>query len=158
MKCAANNVSDDEAITRWVSPPLNTRGSSTLYIIFHHMFTYYSPGTTVLIQSSPDGINWYDEQWSYSSSNHYDTRPEQIGLTINHVNSTGNTYIAFTVRGDLLMLHNWCIDEFYASNTPLWASPSTDLLPTDHAVNVSVTPYLSWVNHGHTESVYLQTL
>ncbi|MFZ4522977.1 MAG: PKD domain-containing protein [Bacteroidales bacterium] len=107
MKSTYQNISP--AITRLVTPPLNTTGASQLNLSFKHMLDAYGTGCTLRIQSSTDGTTWTNEAWSIASSAS-NVGPETITTTVlNNLNSP-NTLIAFTIEGNLYQYDYWYVD------------------------------------------------
>lgn len=98
------------ASTRLVTPPLNTIGQTQLNLSFRHMLDAYGTGATLKVQTSSDGINWADEAWSVATTA-ANIPAGIVNTTIaNNLNSS-DTYIAFTVTGNLYQYDNWYIDE-----------------------------------------------
>ncbi|MFZ4522976.1 MAG: PKD domain-containing protein [Bacteroidales bacterium] len=127
MKSTYQNISP--AITRLVTPPLNTTGASQLNLSFKHMLDAYGTGCTLRIQSSTDGTTWTNEAWSIASSAS-NVGPETITTTVlNNLNSP-NTMIAFTIEGNLYQYDYWYVD----------AVAITFNCGTTYPVSLSITP------------------
>jgi hypothetical protein len=101
--------------TRIITPAINTIGVPAIAMSFKHLFEDFSPGVTLKIQSSPDGINWTDEAWSLTSISSVSVGPETINTTITHNLNAATTYIAFVVDGNLYDFNNWYIDNLSLS-------------------------------------------
>lgn len=136
------------ASTRLVTPALNTIGQTQLNLSFRHMLDAYGTGVTLKIQSSTDGINWTDETWSIATT--AADIPASVVNTIiaNNLNSS-NTYIAFTVTGNLYQYDNWFIDEVLVTGTfipSLSVSPSNqDVSPVASTVVYTIETNTEWL-------------
>ncbi|HMM12292.1 MAG TPA: MBG domain-containing protein [Bacteroidales bacterium] len=101
-----NNI----GISRLISPALNTQGESQLTLRFRSRIDDYGPGATFKIQTSSDGINWTDEQWSFATQSNTTYPPEIITTTLlNNIGST--TYVAWVIDGNHFQFDYWDIDE-----------------------------------------------
>ena len=98
------------AVTRLVSPPLDTHGASALVVTFRSALGWFfvPPADAELaVQSSANGIDWIDEAaWNATSAPPASVRVRN--------NLGGTTWLAWTLRGDLEMVHYWAIDDVLA--------------------------------------------
>ncbi|MCX6303630.1 MAG: PKD domain-containing protein [Bacteroidetes bacterium] len=130
MKSTYQNISP--AITRLVTPPINTTGVSQLNLSFKHMLDAYGTGCTLRIQSSTNGTTWTNEAWSIASTA-ANVGPETVSTTVlSNLNST-NTLIAFTIEGNLFQYDYWYVD----------AVAITYTCGTTYPVSVSISPSAS---------------
>jgi hypothetical protein len=119
------------ASTRLVTPPINTTGQPLLNLSFRHMLDAYGTGATLKVQSSTDAINWTDEAWSVATTT-ANIPASIVNTTIaNNLNSS-NTYIAFTVTGNLYQYDHWYIDEVSVTGTFV---PMLTVTPSNQEVN-----------------------
>lgn len=124
------------ASSRVVLPAINTQGISQLSLRFRHHFKdasgWNGNGTATLkIQSSNNGTTWTDEAWSYTSGNgDIEAGWKTLSIT-NHLN-TPNTYIAFTISGDLYDFWYWAIDNIsvYEGPAALWTGVTSSAWET----------------------------
>ena len=139
----------------------NTTGISTLELSFNHFFDDISAGCTAGIQTSSDGINWTDENWSISSGGG-NVGPELVITTLSHNLNSPTTMVAFILSGNLNNYDYWYIDNVTIKAPGYWVGGSTSnpidwntpanwgdgLVPTA-STNVVVTPkmYLPVVNN-----------
>ncbi len=101
--------SANPAASRLVLPPINSLGSPTLNLSFRHMLDAYGTGCTIRVQSSSNGTTWTNEAWAVSPGS-TNIGPEVVNTTIvNNVNIP-NTYIAFTIEGNLYQYDYWYVD------------------------------------------------
>ena len=108
LKCSYLYITS--GTTRIITPAINTVGVTTIAMSFKHMFEDFSPGATLKIQSSQDGITWTDEAWSLASKSAVPVGPETINTIITHNLNAATTYIAFVVDGNLYQFNYWYID------------------------------------------------
>ncbi|MBK7174372.1 MAG: M6 family metalloprotease domain-containing protein [Bacteroidales bacterium] len=101
----------DQGVTRAILPALNTTGIAELEIQFRHTFDDWASGATLRIQSSSDGVNWINEDWSLNSKSNQTVGPQQITALITNNLNLSHTYIAFTVEGNLFKYDYWYIDD-----------------------------------------------
>ncbi|MHC1705933.1 MAG: kelch repeat-containing protein [Bacteroidales bacterium] len=140
-------------ITRMILPPLNTLAMSSLTLHFNHMFLDNQAGCYLKIQSSYDGLNWYDEPW-VQYSGYGNIGPEIVLAPITWL-TPGDLYISLTVEGDLTGFDSWYID-----NVELWADliypvcPGI-LSPVDQATGVLSNVTLTWDYTWDAEGYYL---
>lgn len=95
---------------RMILPPINTVGYGSVNLSFRHFFDDYGSGMKVLVESSVDGNNWSPIGWEVVSGSG-NSGPAQINLTLSSNTNSPNTYIAFTLTGDLYELDNWFVDD-----------------------------------------------
>ena len=103
-------------ITRLLTPPLNTGGSTELSLAFRNFLWDWAPGATVRIQSSSDGISWTDEAWSKPTTSNSGNQPGIIYTNITHNLNSSATLVAFTVEGNLDQYSYWFIDDVSIQN------------------------------------------
>lgn len=127
------------ASTRLVSPPINTSGQTLLNLSFRHMLDAYGTGATLKVQSSTDGINWNDEDWSVATTT-TNIPASIVNTTIANNLNSANTYIAFTVTGNLYQYDYWYIDNILVTGT---------FVPT-----LTVTPPNQEVSSAASSAVY----
>ncbi|MCX6269398.1 MAG: PKD domain-containing protein, partial [Bacteroidetes bacterium] len=114
MKSSYQNI--NPAITRLVTPPINTTGVSQLNLSFRHMLDAYSTGCTLRIQSSTNGTTWTNEAWSVASTSS-NVGPATVTTTVlNNLNSP-NTLVAFTIEGNLYQYDYWYVDAVAITST-----------------------------------------
>jgi hypothetical protein len=124
------------ATTRYISPPLNTIGYSSLDLSFKHLYDAYGTGVTMKIQSSSDKINWTDEAWSIAGGT------SNISGTVNTTisDNLGNiTYIAWVLDGNLYQYDNWYFDD--VSVTGIFSGPYA---------NFSASPLSTYIGENVT--------
>ncbi|MCX6270105.1 MAG: dockerin type I domain-containing protein [Bacteroidetes bacterium] len=129
-------------VSRLVTPPLLTGGFNVLMLNFRHFMSDYFFGTEFAIQSSTDGINWTDENWSAFSGSG-DLGPELVSTTIVH-NLGDTTFIAFTIRGDHFQFWNWYIDEVEIGELTTPPGCTTAVLPLNNEDSVPTNYELKW--------------
>ncbi|MGE0078766.1 MAG: PEGA domain-containing protein [Bacteroidales bacterium] len=95
---------------RMILPPINTVGYSSVNLSFRHFFDDYASGMKVLVESSVDGNSWSPIGWEVVSGSG-NSGPAQVSLTLSNNINSPNTYIAFTLTGDLYELDNWYVDD-----------------------------------------------
>ncbi|MCX6303631.1 MAG: PKD domain-containing protein [Bacteroidetes bacterium] len=130
MKSTYQNISP--AITRLVTPPINTTGVSQLNLSFKHMLDAYGTGCTLRIQSSTNGTTWTNEAWSIASTA-ANVGPETVSTTVLSNLNAPNTLIAFTIEGNLFQYDYWYVD----------AVAITYTCGTTYPVSVSIAPSAS---------------
>ncbi|BDX36698.1 hypothetical protein CYCD_00530 [Tenuifilaceae bacterium CYCD] len=95
---------------RMILPPINTVGFGSVNLSFRHFFDDYGSGMKVFVESSVDGNNWSPLGWEVVSGSG-NSGPAQINLTLSSNINSANTYIAFTLTGNLYELDNWFVDD-----------------------------------------------
>lgn len=108
-------------ISRLVSAPVNTVGVSELSLSFKTFYDDYGIGAVLKIQSSPDMLNWTDENWVYQSGSGNINAGTVVNTLVNH-NLGPTTYIAWVIDGDHYQFDNWFVD-----NVSIEALPSKQL-------------------------------
>ncbi len=103
--------------TRLISPPINTIGCAFISLSFKHMLDDWAEGATLKIQSSPNGTTWTDESWSLATAGNTNIGPETINLNISNNINLENTYLCFTITGNLTQFDNWYIDNVNITGT-----------------------------------------
>jgi hypothetical protein len=133
--------------TRMILQPLNTTSFSVLNVSFKHMVDGYSTGTTLKIQSSPDGITWTDEAWSLALTSENIPSTTVNTTILNNLHSPA-TFIAFTVEGNLLNYDYWYIDnlQITGSENFLSVTPPTQNMAAEagSTVNFTVNSSTNW--------------
>jgi hypothetical protein len=104
------------AITRLVTPPINTSGISQLNVSFRHFYDDFYPGVTMRLQSSPDGINWTNENFTIVSGSG-NVGPALVTIPVTN-NLGANTYIGWAAIGDLYQYDAWYIDNVNITGVP----------------------------------------
>lgn len=97
----------------------NTIGASSLGLSFTHFFDDYASGCTAKIQTSTDGINWTDEEWSISSGGG-NIGPAPVITTLTHNLNSPATMVAFVVTGNLYNYDFWHIDDVWITAPGYW--------------------------------------
>lgn len=119
MKSTYQNITS--GTTRLVTRAINTLGMNQLNLYFRHMLDAFGTGVTLRIQSSADGVNWTNEAWSVAASS-TNIPATLINTTVMSNLNSPNTYIAFTVTGNLYNYDYWYIDNVsitgVSANTP----------------------------------------
>lgn len=100
-----------QGVSRAILPAVNTMGAISLSFGFKHTFDDWKSGATLKIQTSTDGINWVDEDWSLNSKSNQTIGPVQVTTVLKHNLNSVATYIAFTVEGDLYSYDYWYVDD-----------------------------------------------
>ncbi|MCD4819692.1 MAG: S8 family serine peptidase [Candidatus Cloacimonetes bacterium] len=139
--------SNDPAISRLISPILNTNGLTTLDLSFKHYYDYWGSGITIKIQSSTDKINWSDESWI--QVNPIDNiGPETVTTSI--INNLGSaTYIAWVLDGNLYQFDYWYIDDVLVESVyPQFSLYPNSLNYGDVEVNSTYTLNFTLSNNG----------
>ncbi len=135
--------------SRMVLPPINAQFLSSLSINFNSYFEDIGPGANLKIQSSNDGITWYDEAWWFTSGGG-SAGPELISIPLT-VFSGSTDYIAFVVDGDLSAFSGWFIDQVEIWGTVNYLACPTLLQPGNAFSDISLNPVLSW---DYSENAY----
>ncbi|HPS61453.1 MAG TPA: C25 family cysteine peptidase [Bacteroidales bacterium] len=107
MKSMYQNI--NPAVTRLVTPPINTIGQPFLNLSFKHMLDSYGTGCTLRIQSSTDGVTWTNEAWSVASTSTNITATTVNTTVTNNMNSP-TTLVAFVIEGNLYQYDYWYVD------------------------------------------------
>jgi len=104
------NWENNTGISRLILPPLNLSGTVPS-LRFKHFYDAYGTAATLThkIQTSSDGINWTDENFSFVSGGS-NIGPETIEINLNN-NIGPNTYIAFVMDGNHFQFDGWFIDD-----------------------------------------------
>ncbi|KAB2868540.1 MAG: PEGA domain-containing protein, partial [Bacteroidales bacterium] len=109
----------DELVANWrngvstvrlLLPPINTVGLSTINLTFRYFFDDWGSDMKVLVETSTNGSDWEPTGWEINSGNG-NFGPEQITIPISSNTNSSNTYIAFTLTGDLYQLDDWYVDD-----------------------------------------------
>jgi hypothetical protein len=116
-------------VTRLKSLFFNTTGMTQLNLTFRHMFNVNGPGCVIKVQSSPDGINWTDESWTYSSGSG-SVGPQLVNVNLTHNLNCFATLIAFVVTGTLATYNSWYIDDVTLKAPGYWIG-GAPAAPTD---------------------------
>lgn len=138
--------------TRFVTPPINTIGYTSLTLSFRHFLDAYASGVSFKVQTSNDGIDWVDTNWGFDAGNQ-NVGPELVQTTLtNHLNSE-TTFIAFTATGNLYQFDYWYIDDISIDGVLMYLPPQ-NLTALVNGQNVE----LSWTapaNGGGTDDPVL---
>ncbi|MHC1705843.1 MAG: choice-of-anchor D domain-containing protein [Tenuifilaceae bacterium] len=95
---------------RLLLPPINTLNQSIINLSFKQFFDDWGGGMKVLVETSTDGNIWTPTGWEINSgSGNYG--PGTISLPITSNTNSANTYIAFTLTGNLFQFDNWYVDD-----------------------------------------------
>jgi uncharacterized repeat protein (TIGR02543 family) len=141
-----------QGTSRLILPIINTLGDNQLNLSFRHFLDAYGAGATLKIQSSSDGINWSDEAWSVSTCTS-NIGPEQVSTTISSNLNREETYIAFTVSGNLFKYDFWFIDDIALSvGGSMVYTVSTTSLPSTAGKTFGDGQY----NYGETVTIDAQ--
>jgi M6 family metalloprotease-like protein len=97
--------------TRIVTPMINTIGMASLTLSFQSTLDDWTPGATLHVQSSVDGLNWTDEAWALTTSSNATIGPVKINTSILHNLNSSHTYLAFSITGNLYSYDFWYIDD-----------------------------------------------
>lgn len=145
--------------TRLISPPIDTSGLSDLAVTFATFYYPQGGGITYKLEYSHDGANWYDLNWSVSSTPFYSYMTDAL-IGIN----APLTYFSWTLEGNQenldaagmfqVLLHEFLPPEITMSRTGLitWGTanvPSYKILASD-------TPDGTYTQVGHTSGTSWQ--
>ena len=122
MKSTYQNI--NPAITRLITPAMNTLGMTQLNLSFKHFLDAYGTGCTLLVQSSTDKTNWTNEAWSVASTA-TNVGPATVTTTVTSNLNSATTYVAFVISGNLYQYDYWYVD---------------DVNVTGNAATLAVTP------------------
>ncbi len=136
MKSTFQNVIS--GITRLVTLPINTTGMTVLNLSFKHMLDDYGPGATLRIQSSTNGSTWTNEGWSLATYSDSNVGPATISTTITHNLNSPNTFISFTIEGNLFQYDYWYIDDVSISGSSTYA-PTVSTTTATAITQISAT-------------------
>jgi hypothetical protein len=96
-------------ISRLITPPINTVGLTQITLEFKMFYNDYGSGATLKIQSSNDGVNWTDENWSYATGG---GSINATTISVDIVNNLGaTTYLAWVIDGNHFQINNWNVDD-----------------------------------------------
>jgi hypothetical protein len=96
-------------ISRLITPALNTNGISKLMFEFKTFFDDFGAGATLKIQSSNDGVNWTDENWSYASGSG-NIAATTISLEIDGI-TNDTLFLAWVIDGNHYQINHWYVDD-----------------------------------------------
>jgi hypothetical protein len=108
------------ATSRLITPPINTTGVAQITLRFKHYFDDYSSGLTISVQTSTDGEEWTNSDWSFSSGSG-NIGPQLVEIDINDNLNSPNTLIAFAITGNHYQFDNWYIDNIEIEGMPTGA-------------------------------------
>jgi len=120
----AKYLQDKNGVTRYITPALNSTGTTQLDLKFKHYYKAYQNGVTIKIQSSTNMNEWTDEEWVHEPGS-TNMGPEAIATKIKN-NLGGPLYLSFTIEGDLGKFTYWYIDDIEVNYT---TSIGTETLP-----------------------------
>lgn len=123
--------------SRLVSPAINTMGVAQVTLRFRHFFDDYSSGLVFKVQTSNDGEQWTDTEWSFSSGNG-NIASSLVEFDISDNLNSENTYIAFTIVGNHFNFDYWYIDDVEIEGMPTGAP----LVVTIDAIDITETSAL----------------
>ncbi|PWB82150.1 MAG: hypothetical protein C3F08_00385 [Candidatus Methylomirabilota bacterium] len=95
---------------RFVSPAINTVGVSDLALSFWHQVNLWGSDIVCKVQTSPNALDWTDEEWSMDSTGYYGF-PEFVNFRLTHNLGLETTFVAFTITGDLGNQGGWFLDD-----------------------------------------------
>jgi hypothetical protein len=128
-----------------VTPALDTRGFSTLYLSFKHSLGAYGAGGAIIkVQTSSDRTTWADEAWAVQTSSS-NIGPETVKVTLTNNLNGPSTFIALVIMGNLHDFDFWYIDDL--AITAIAASPlkaPSLSSPSNGAVQQPTVIKLSW--------------
>jgi hypothetical protein len=97
----------EDAVSRLVSPPVDTRDGARLCVRFRSAFGYFfsmPENVEFVIQASSNAVEWVDEAvW-------LPTDPAVTNICLGRTYGD-QTYVAWTIRGDLANVDYWVIDD-----------------------------------------------
>lgn len=99
-------------LSRLITPMINLSDAGSATLEFKHFYDDWSPGCTLKIQSSADGINWTDEAFSFQSG-YGNIGPATITIPITTLSET--TRIAWVMDGNHDGIDFWYIDDVHVS-------------------------------------------
>lgn len=107
LRCAYQNAL---GTTRYISPAINTQGTSTVSLSFRHMLDAYKAGDlTLKVQTSTDGATWTDTDWAIeATASNINATSVSIDIATNPAAEV--TYFAFVLDGNLYNFDYWYID------------------------------------------------
>ncbi len=101
------------SISRMILPAINTTGISNLKLSFKNMYKDHQgwggSGAVIKVQSSSDGINWTNENFSHTSGSG-DMNAKDTTISIHNNLNIPKTYLSFTLEGNLYHIWYWAID------------------------------------------------
>jgi C1A family cysteine protease len=101
------------SISRMILPAINTTGISNLKLSFKNMYKDHQGwggnGAVIKVQSSSDGINWTNENFSHTSGSG-DMNAKDTTISILNNLNIPKTYLSFTLEGNLYHIWYWAID------------------------------------------------
>ena len=138
-------------VSRLILGPINTTGISTLGVSFRQFFDDYAAGVTYKIQTSPDGVTWTNQPFSFTSGNG-NVGPEMVHTTIN---ISGNTnYIAWVLDGDHWQFDYWIIDDIQVSQQLANDVGTTSIILGSPLPTGAVTPKATVLNYGSLSNTF----
>ncbi|MCB0804589.1 MAG: choice-of-anchor J domain-containing protein [Bacteroidales bacterium] len=131
-------------VSRLILPPLNLTGTVPS-LRFTHFYDAYGTVQTLThkVQTSSDGVNWTDENFSFVSGG-TNIGPEEVEINLNN-NIGPNTYIAFVMDGNHFQFDAWNIDnvEVFQNLYGTLAGTVTELATGDpiEGALITIGPY-----------------
>lgn len=110
--------------SRMITPYFKTVGMESLTLKFKHFIDSYAPGSTFMIQTSTDGVNWTDGPWQKPTGS-ANVGPEQVEVEITEDLNSETTYIAFVISGNHYNFNYWYIDDVEIDGMPIGAPEVT---------------------------------
>lgn len=99
-------------LSRLITPMINLAGASSATLEFKYFYDDWSPGCTLKIQSSTDGINWIDEAFSFQSG-YGNIGPAVITVPVTTLTET--TRIAWVMDGNHDGIDFWYVDDVHVN-------------------------------------------
>ncbi len=123
-------------VSRLILPVMNLTGLNNPVLKFSHYYDAYSTGITARVQSSSDGVNWVNEDFSFSSA--VDVYGD---VEVDITTKSATTFICFTLDGNHYNFNYWYIDDVSVSEGPSCFPPSAITLQgvTQTSANLSWT-------------------
>jgi hypothetical protein len=116
------------ATSRLITPPINTTGIAQITIRFRHFYDDYSSGLTFRLQTSSNGEDWTNTEWSFTSGSG-NIGPQLVELDLYENLNNPNTYFAFSITGNHYQFDYWYIDDIEIEGMPTGAPLVTSLDP-----------------------------
>ena len=116
------------ATSRLITPTINTTGIAQITLRFRHFYDDYSSGLTFRVQTSSNGEDWTNSEWSFNSGSG-NIGPQLVELELYENLNSPNTYIAFSITGNHYQFDYWYIDDIEIEGMPTGAPLVTSLDP-----------------------------
>jgi subtilisin family serine protease len=99
---------NETGTSRLITPAVNLSDADAATLEFRHRYQDWGAGCQFKIQSSPDGINWVDEDFLINSGSG-NIGPSLVSLSLSTQAET--TYIAWVITGNHFQFDFWYIDD-----------------------------------------------